>query len=115
MRAITKERLRFFRSVKREALRAARAWDLCPQTVAAIKEAVVSVCAECVRAAIPYGDDVVRAQVLGVFMYATTLLRGRCNHDCARDIVPEKWEKGMTPLMVLEISNIRDAAEGGAE
>ena len=105
------EQLKFYRSVRREALRAANVWDLSPETVAAIRDATVSANAECANVAISYSNGLIRAQVTGVFVYASVLLCGRCGYDAARDITPEAWEKGMTPIMILRISKHR---EGGA-
>lgn len=109
-----REQLRLYKSVCREALRAANVWNLSQETVAAIKDATVMANAECANVAISYGNGLIRAQVTGVFAYASALLCGCCVCDAARDIIPEAWEKGIgiNPIMILRISKHR---EGGAQ
>ena len=108
-----KDRRRFYMAVRKEALRAARTWDLSPQTIDAIRKATGMSCGDYTRAAIFYNDGIVRAQVLAAFMYAVALLNGRCHYDVSRDIIPEKWEAGVPSVMTLCISDV--PVEGGAK
>lgn len=105
-----KERRRFYLSVRREALRAAQSWDLSPATIYAIRHATSSSTSEYTRVYMFYNDGIVRAQLLAAFMYASVLLNGRCNYDVARDIIPEKWERSPS-TMLLDISDLRGGAE----
>ena len=100
-----KDRQRFYLSVRKEALRAARSWDLSPQTIEAIRTAKSSSTTDYTIASLNFADAIVGAQLLAVFVYATVLLGGSCSYSSDEDVHVSGGR-----IMMLEISG----REGGA-
>lgn len=105
-----KECRKFYLKVRREAMRAARSWDLSPATIDTIRRGSTSCLNDWAVASFEVGDRIVEGQLVAAFTYATCIMNASLSFRADETVHTQHG----TSVIMLDLKPPA-AKEGGAE